>query len=1015
MRTIALLCLLFPSLLHAESYWQQHVAYTINASLNPKTHEITGTVVLDYRNNSPDTLNVVYFRLYWNLFTEGSEGQRYNHQNKYYYHDTSGGISVSDVAVKQQGATGSPTYSIDNTLMTIELPRPLFPGASATFSMGFRERVPRGGNRTGHSGRDYDIAQWYPQIATYDKFGWDKSQYLGPAEFHNEFGIFDVEITLPKSFTIAHSGVLLNPEEVYPDSVLQKLNAARDSGDVVRVADYTSTDWKGQDTLLSTWKFHAENVRDFAWSANEHYIWDVTRWSPGEGHPDIRIHSMYFKGLSQYWKEAASYGKHAISFFSRHFGLYAYPNMFIVEGSTGGGMEYPGITFIGHYGDKHTHGLFGVITHETGHNWYPMFMSSNETHYGFMDEGFTTFLTALAVEDFYGRYDNKYEWTTGLQKFLRYANDTEREAIQRSALSLSKNGFEVPIATHIYRTPEPALVGDAIYSKTASVMFMLQYVMGDSTFEVFMKEYYNRWKFKHPYPEDFYSLAQEMSGKRNLQWFFDQWIHRTSRCDYAVCGLKSREEGEGPSRRFMTDFTIRKLEHAIMPLDVRLTMDDGSDTTVWIPVEEWMNGEEEYRGSVALPRRVSKAEINPDGRILDINRLNNATGLPAAEFRLDNTLFKVIPVDRYLVTGRPSLWYTDEGGWNVGYKVAGDYLNDMYRFSLGNWYNTREQTVDYDLTAGNNLFRISPLTDADVRLYQLEGRRGATLSAQKTFRKTFSKPGSHHLSLVYSYSRLMNREYLLRPNTWEDGNLQRMIAGYSYWNRWKMWDLSASLFVEGSSSLLGRSDFQYSKRTIEVRSRIQLPSSIRLGLRLYQGAGYGNIPMQVRYYADQSSPLEQFSNPLLRSKGVIPSTARDHALASGGGNMRGYFRHAIARDKIDALTAEMRFPTMIPFMNLRLPVLHRVMREFSGVLFVDAGRLSPGSTDLWKERFELDCGFGFRLNSVTKWFGPFSGSSMFSAAGLQSIQIDFPIYVSMPLPNEEKFKFRWVIRFSETI
>ena len=265
---ILLALLLFPSILFAESYWQQHVHYTIDATLNTKNHTIAGKEQLVYTNNSPDILNVVYFRLYWNLFIEGSYGQKVSERAKNFYHDTTGGIWLKKFIVVVDGLEQIPQYSIDNTLMEVQLPQPLRPGEQITFRCEYEEKVPEGGNRTGHQGRDYNIAQWYPQIATYDKYCWDKSQYLGSAEFHDEYGTFDVNVTLPRSFTLGFSGALLNPEEVYPDSVRQRLRDSEGNLATVRIADYSNHEWKDEDSVMVTWKFRAENVRDFAWTAN---------------------------------------------------------------------------------------------------------------------------------------------------------------------------------------------------------------------------------------------------------------------------------------------------------------------------------------------------------------------------------------------------------------------------------------------------------------------------------------------------------------------------------------------------------------------------------------------------------------------------------------------------------------------------------------------------------------------------------------------------------------------------
>lgn len=1000
-----------PTFIFAQSYWQQDVHYKIDAQLNPVKHLIIGKETLIYQNNSPDVLDVVYFRLYWNLFTKGSYGHQLSLRKKQFYEIPESGVSIKKFTVIENGTEQFPEYLIDNTLMEIKLPKPLQPGESITFECDWEGKIPEDGWRTGRQGRDYNIAQWYPQIATYDKYGWDKSQYLGLAEFHNEFGAFDVNITIPKSFTLGYSGSLLNPEEVYAESVLTKLKDAEGNTETVRVADFSSTEWGSAESTLVTWKFHAENVRDFAWSANEHYIWDVTHWASAIGSEPIRIHSLYFSDKAEFWKDAAKFTQHAISFLSKHFGMYAYPNCFVVEGVVGGGMEYPGITFIGHYGDEVTHSLFGIITHEVAHNWYPMMVGTNETAYGFMDEGFVTFMTIMAGEDFYGRYNNAYEWKSWMSKFLCLPNDDGREMMHRESIYLQKSGYEEPISTHMHRF-EHGQAGPSIYSKTGAVLLMLQYVLGDSVFELAMKEYFNRWQFKHPYPEDFYAVMQEVSGQKDLRWFFDEWINRTATCDYGLCGVKYDTITKNDQTVYRTKIKVYRDNLAIMPVDVAVEMADGNAQTVWFGIDKWLNAEVERDTIIDLPSKPIRAELNPDGRILDINRLNNHWPLMNIAFRFDNTFFDVTPVDAYLIKWRPSVWFTNRGGWNIGYKLSGSYLEDMYSTSLWQVYNTRDNTIDYDISFSHNTFALTPLSSGSGRLYHIEGRRGAVLSLQKELRRNYSVPPFHTFRLTYSFSRVDDKNYLWLPEMWDDGNLHRLIFGYNYYNRGSFWNVRASANIEGSSSLFGKSELQYSKRTFEIKTNFNMPGRWDLRVRLYNGVGYGDVPAQTRYYYSSTSPLEQVSEPLVRSRGVLPSKFREHTLSPGGGWMRGYYRASAYGEKIEAMNAEARFNSMIPFVRLNVPVLSYLMNNIQSSLFFDAGRISSQSEDLWNKRFEIDCGFGFRLAPFWNFMGEFANSDLFASLGLYTIKIDFPIYVSVPTTDENKLKLRWVVSFS---
>jgi len=921
---------------------------------------------------------------------------------KSYGFDTSGGVSLEKFALLEGGREKPLPYKIDDTILHAALPAPLAPNAKLTFSIEWMENIPSGGARAGHQGRDYNIAQWYPQIAVYDRYGWHTEQYTGFGEFHNDYGSFDVEITLPRSFVLGYTGTLLNPEETLPDSVRGKLKESEAKAETVRIADYSTRTITQEDTSRSvTWKFHADSVRDFAWTANEYYIWDVSHW---EG---VTIHSLYFTDKAEFWSKATDYGRHAIKFFSENFGRYVYPNAFIVEGVVGGGMEYPGIVFIGHIGDKNSHRLFGVVAHELGHQWYPMMIGSNETEFPFQDEGFTTFLTILAEESYYGRFNNEYTWTEWWQHALRFPNSDSRSSAQRDYLLLAKTGYEEPVATHSDRFREPGLSGISVYPKTASVLFMLQYVLGDSVFSHLMKEYYSRWRFKHPYPDDFYALAQEVSGNRDLRWFFDQWFHRTYQCDYWLKKISSEKEKRNGREVYRTTLTILRRGEAIMPLDVRLELKDGGSETVFIPAEVWNNGVVEYKAVINLSSKVRRAEINPDKRIADVNRLNNTYPFPKLKVRLENTMFDVLDPFAYTVLWRPSLWYNGIDGPKLGLKLSGRYLDDLYQFNAWSWMGTRNGRLDFDVSGQSSLPWVTSLLYSGWRGFRIEGRQGFNFFFMKEFRRHYSYPPYQNFRLGFYHLKLKESNYLPRQGSWEPGLLNRIQLIYSYFNRGPFWESNARFEFESSVSVRARSQFNYSKRSFDVRVYFNLPGGWRLATRIYNGRASGTIPVQTQYYFAGGSPIEELSAPLLRTTGTLPADLRNHALQPGGGNMRGFFDQYISGDKIDAANAELRFPTMLPFItSTGDPSLDRIISVIKLAGFIDAGRIALQTEDFSKKRVLLDVGFGFRLQLPTF-------TNLFQSMGLTTLRVDFPIYVNRARPGESPAKFRWVVGLSE--
>ncbi len=1019
MKKLTLLTLLallvFISQSFSSAYWQQHVHYKIKAKLDPDKNLITGSEILTYTNNSPDELDKVYFRLYWNIFKENSHGWKYAQKRKMYQRLKKDykGVVLKKFSIVSNDVEVPLDYKIDDTILEAKLPESLKPGEKIAFKIEWEEEVPPGpGMRTGVTNRCFDIAQWYPQIAVYDRYGWHKDQYIGTGEFHNDFGDFEVELEIPKSFIVAYSGELLNPAEVLPDSVISRLQEAKNNpGRIYRIANFSNREIKDEEReTYVTWKFIARNVRDFAWSAYEKYIWDAVFWKNDE-HPygGVMIHSLYFKDNEKHWKdEAVKFGLHAIKFFSENFGLYVYPNAFVMSSyAVGGGMEYPGIVFIGYnITNSPYRGLFGVIVHELGHQWYPMMISNNETEFAFMDEGFNTFITTLAYEAYYGRKNNLLDTTLWYVRSLGIYTD-ERESNQRQYLMLAKTGYEEPVATHADHWDENYPATTAFYPKTATIMFMLQYVLGDSIFAKLMKEYYNRWKFKHPYPEDFYNLAMEVSGNRDLRWFFDQWFHRSYTCDYGIKSLKSKQTLKDGKEVYETEIKIVRKGKAVMPLDIEIKMRNGEVSIIKLPVDIWLNDEWENKIKVDLPSKPVSAEINPDLRIADINRLNNRYPFPKVKISLDNTIQLaqfVAPIDAYWLRWRPSLWYNIADGVKFGLKFNGSYLQDVISHKFWVLYSLRSNKFDFYLSGSRRIpFQISRNTFAEFEIFKIEGRYGGGFGFRKQFSRTLTISPTHNFSFKIQLFKSTSEEYLDSLYRWEKGRLARVVTGYTYFNYGEFWRMRFSLFFESSTML---TDFNYSKVYSELVQSFNLPFGHLFLVRLFGGYGNGKIPNQVKFFIATSSPIEQFYKPIYRSK-IFPADFRKHIEPYGGAGLRGYIEQNLNDDRVYSANFELRFPSLLPFFR-GFPIVGGL---FKTVLFFDAGKVWGQGERTSIKNVKYDFGFGVRSDL----FGRVSSiTDVFSEIGLNAIRVDFPIYVSHPLNGEKKFKFRWVLGFEGT-
>jgi hypothetical protein len=367
------------------AYWTQFAEYRIDARLDPATARLTGTASVRYHNRSPDTLRTVAVHLYGNLHRPGAVRNREV--------PVTGGVELTRVAAQGRplprlaapGAAG-PGFRVDATVATLLLPAPLLPGASVGLEWEWAFTVPGPGTpRMGQDGEVFFLAHWYPQVAVYDDVGgWHTDPYLGNAEFHMGFADYQVSLTLPEGWLVSATGTLQNPEQVLASRTRERLEQARRAPEVVPVV--TAADRgagrataRGTDGRL-TWRFAARNIRDFAWSASDRYLWDATHAvagdATGDGRPDtVMVHALYRPGAEN-WEHAARYGRHSIEWVSDYLWPYHWPHMTSVEGLLSGGMEFPMVTLIGTRAD--TIALYSVTVHEYIHMWFPMQAASDE-------------------------------------------------------------------------------------------------------------------------------------------------------------------------------------------------------------------------------------------------------------------------------------------------------------------------------------------------------------------------------------------------------------------------------------------------------------------------------------------------------------------------------------------------------------------------------------------------------------------------------------------------------------
>jgi hypothetical protein len=535
------------------AYWQNRADYVIHATLDEATNRITASERLTYTNNSPHTLDYVWINLEQNLFNPESKGARLTRPGARFGNRDGhqGGFELGPVhrvdprrvpspgdEPAPQGAAGTPpvvagmtpyqpdgprqelTWNVFDTVARLDLDPPLAPGQTLTLELEFAYIVPDyGSDRTGieatGAGKVFEIAQWFPAMCKYDDVhGWNHLPYLGQGEFHTDFGDFEVHLTVPRSHLVAAPGVLLNPEDVLTPTQRERLEQARASKDTVmirtpeEVADPASRP-EGEGPL--TWRFKAEDIRTFAWASSPAFIWDAAAVQGSSIH--TLAQSMYPAEALGTWRESTEMLRWSIEHYNAMWFEYPYPIATNVSGIVGG-MEYPQIIFCRGRGERR--GLFGVTTHEIGHNWFPMIVSTDERRYPWMDEGFNTFINYYANK---GYFPGEEPGRGGARAFA----------------SNMLSPMAQPLMTYADQIRGRAL-GQLAYAKTSVGLVLLrEFILGPDRFDFAFRRYISEWAFRSPRPEDFFRTMQDASGE-DLDWFWRGWFYETSVLDLAVEG-----------------------------------------------------------------------------------------------------------------------------------------------------------------------------------------------------------------------------------------------------------------------------------------------------------------------------------------------------------------------------------------------------------------------------------------------------------------------------------------------
>jgi len=599
-------------------YWQNRADYVLNATLNDKINEVTGSEVLTYTNNSPDKLSFLWMQLDQNLFRSDSRGtaivplagsRNWGNGQKF---DAGYKIKSIKLVSQDKGKTTETDlkYLIDDTRMQIYLPADIDAnGGQVKLKIDYSfispdygsDRMGVLGTQQSKNGKIFTMAQWYPRMYVYDDInGWNPQPYTGPGEFYLEYGDFDINITAPANHIVVCSGELQNPQDVYTPEQLKRWAQAEQSEETVIIrsaSEVTSAASRPAGKTELTWKFKIKNARDAAWGSSAAFIIDAAKMNLPSGRKAMAISAYPVESNGkEAWGRSTEYIKKSVEYNSKKWFEYPYPNATAVAGIVGG-MEYPGIVFcgVGAAGGS----LWSVNDHEFGHTWFPMIVGSNERLYGWMDEGFNTFINTLST----------YYFNNG--EYRRARSDMHIVGTQ-----MTKPGLD-PVLTVPDNTKEPN-TGTLLYNKPAAGLTLLrEQVLGAQRFDLAFRTYINRWAYKHPTPDDFFRTMENVSGE-NLNWFWRSWILNNWRLDQAVKEVKYVKDD--PKQGAV--ITIINNEKMPMPVIMEIKTVSGKTERIKLPVEIW---ERNTSWTFIYPsaEELQSVVIDPDHMMPDVDTDNN--------------------------------------------------------------------------------------------------------------------------------------------------------------------------------------------------------------------------------------------------------------------------------------------------------------------------------------------------------------------------------------------------------
>jgi hypothetical protein len=873
-------------------YWQQRVHYTITATLDERAQKVRARATMRYVNNSPDTLREMYVHQYLNAFRpdskwsqvderEGRERFQNLEEPHFGYERFTAPVRVNDAPVSAD-YPGAP----DSTVARFRLPAALLPGDSVRVEFAWDARPSTLPRRQGRRGRHWDLAQWYPKVAVYDRGGWQHNALQPAGEFYGEFGTYDVSLILANDQVVAATGVPVSGDPGW--SRVIRAGSARLASHAYGAATPSDASAPPGHRVV---RFFAENVHHFAWTTSPDYRYEggaIVRRLPSARFTTwdtVSLHVLYRAGDDTTWGAGRVLQRTAaaIQWLENLYGPYAYPQMTVLHRLDGGGTEFPMMQMNGSASQ-------GLILHEGGHIWTYGILADNEWRSGWMDEGLTSYQTAWA-QSLTPQERQRQNITSGAADNARgYRRRAERMLLPRfEVLNVNQAradllGRSEPIGTVAHEFRDFSTYNSMIYDRAEVMYGQLRDVLGDSVFTAFLRDYYARWALRHVDERAMRASAERVSG-RNLGWFFDQWVHRTGVIDYRLRRVRTRQDGAG----WVTEATVKRVGKYAHPMNVGVLT--GAGWTIGRMTQEPYN-EEVVR--ITTAQEPIEVRLDPHHVTFDWDRRNDRRwgfwSSGPVKHVFDWPFLDQTDRDRTVVRYRPTSWYSDAGGAAIGFSVRSDYLGFADRTETDVAFYTRAENQGQgylSFASGRNPDWRHEVGILDAIYFSEFSRRSAFTAGVRerelSLSLSASLPGPDPGVLFGTPS-----DDLL-PELWEDDISALDLAIRARWHIGSVddsyWFIRPSILggIGGNQEPIG-----FGKAELALGRVKNVSENLRVALRAYGGGAFGQTPPQRALYLSAADPVSTRRNHWWRPNGAILKRPNVNYLPLGGPALRAF-------------------------------------------------------------------------------------------------------------------------------